>query len=441
MHYATRNGTLYSASSPDLSAPTSTAINGGAANSSSGPQPPRRTNVPESLLGYARQVDRALVHLLQGQADDAVSLEVVGDTAVETTDGRVLAEEAKSRTGTSNPIADRAVDLWKTFRNWVEAVERGALNPQRTVFQLYVSHPFNGDIVERLASASSPDAADDAISYVWTALGVDPTAADPCAGLPGSLREHVSRVVQADPAQWRQIVTQFRLVLGSGDASAELLASLDTHIIADGVKEPLMEALRGWVLGRVIQLLERREPAVIRNAEFRQIFVEHRRRLETREALLSVATPPTEDEKERELSLRIYVRQLDLIELEDEDKVDAVIDYLTAEADRVAWAQDARIFAEDVEAFERELRLAWRRLRRRGERELSHLADVARGAQLYDECQAHHAPLAGLEVPPTFCRGSFHKLANELTLGWHPDFHRRLTGQAAPTEPEPDRDG
>lgn len=386
----------------------------------------RRTAVPESLLGYIRQLDRALVHLLDGRAGDDVSLEVFGDIGVLSDDGSALTEEAKSRTGRGNPLANRAVDLWKTFRNWIDAVEDGHLCATHTVFQLYVSRPFPTDIAARLAQARTPAEVEAAFAYAWAELEVDPTSSSPSARVADGIREHVTRVLQAPRATRDAIFSRFRIEVGTGEADAELRGALDGLIVSDAVREQLMVALRGWVLTRVVEQLERGGPAHLAHDEFRRAVIEYRTRIEKRDQLLSVAADPHAEDMERELALRVYVKQLDLIDVEEDEKSDAVIDFLTASTDRVAWAAELRVFEEDLVRFEREIRIAWRRESRQCHTEFRQLSEVDRGRMIFTRCAAHQSRLAGLEIPEAFCRGNFHKLADERAIGWHPDFLRRL---------------
>ena len=58
---------------------------------------------------------------------DVVCLEVFDDVGVERPDGTKIAEQNKSNL-THNPLSDRAVDLWKTLRIWVDAVVSGELD-------------------------------------------------------------------------------------------------------------------------------------------------------------------------------------------------------------------------------------------------------------------------------------------------------------------------
>ena len=94
------------------------------------------------------------MRLLEAEPGWTVSLEVFEDVGVETAEGKRVAEQVKS-TYKGNPISDRAVDLWKTFSNWIDAVSCGNLQLDKTTFEIYVSRPKTGDIVSRFSKASS----------------------------------------------------------------------------------------------------------------------------------------------------------------------------------------------------------------------------------------------------------------------------------------------
>jgi hypothetical protein len=49
---------------------------------------------------------------------------------------------------TDNPVADRAVSLWKTLYNWLELVNLKLVDPDTTTFEIYVSRQVGGDLVE-----------------------------------------------------------------------------------------------------------------------------------------------------------------------------------------------------------------------------------------------------------------------------------------------------
>ena len=89
-------------------------------------QQPGKTQVPGQLLGYGLQYSRMLSLLLEADGESIVSLEVFEDVGVQN-GHEVLASQAKSST-TKNPVSNRAEPLWKTLRNWVDAIDCGQLN-------------------------------------------------------------------------------------------------------------------------------------------------------------------------------------------------------------------------------------------------------------------------------------------------------------------------
>jgi hypothetical protein len=54
------------------------------------------------------------------------------------------------------------------------------------------------------------------------------------------------------------------------------------------------------------------------------------------------------------------------------------------------------------------------------------LTGVERGQLLLADCGMHQQKLQGLEVPAFFTPGSFHALAEEKTVGWHPEYETLL---------------
>src|SRR4051812_15884870 len=98
---------------------------------------PKPSVAPGQYLGYSVQATRFLHRLLKGDLEDLISLEVIDDVGVMTASGKVIAEQSKSVLD-GNPVSDRSPQLWKTFSNWIRAVEDGSINPKTTEFVLYV---------------------------------------------------------------------------------------------------------------------------------------------------------------------------------------------------------------------------------------------------------------------------------------------------------------
>lgn len=61
---------------------------------------------------------------------------------------------------------------------------------------------------------------------------------------------------------------------------------------------------------------------------------------------------------------------------------------------------------------------------------------MERGQLLLADCGTHQQRLQGLEVPAFFTPGSFHALAEEKTVGWHPEYEILLPTKGKDGDPK-----
>lgn len=395
------------------------------------PKRRRTTSVPGQFLGYSLQELRVASHLFAAADDDVVSLEVLADTAVHHPGGTVTAEEHKSRVSRANPVADDAEDLWKTLRNWVDAVTRGEMDAAHTRFRLHISRPFEGDIVRRLSHARDATEASAALTYarerVWCAQ--DGTAL--VSSLPERVQDHVAVVFTADAAMVAGIIAALEVDYGSGDAWTDLRRAAEPAAIDPDVLDDVLHDVVGWVKREITACIEQSRPAAVSVRAFRTHLRAVQRRLDRHLMLVSAAPGPDALAIRQHLrAVQTYVRQLELIDAEDEEKLEAVTDYLRAVNDRVIWGTRGWVHPASFDAFEADLRAAWRRRKRAADLTEGGRPAAERGMLLYLACCDHAAKLDGRELPPGFCRGSFHVLADHEAIGWHPEFTRLLRERA-----------
>lgn len=383
----------------------------------------RVTSVPGQYLGYSLQCSRMLDHLLRAKPGDCVSLEVIGDVATVSPDGSTVAEEGKSRTGGGNPISDRAIDFWKAIRNWADAVQAGQLEPSRTKFRLYTSRPFESNIAERFTRASTRIAAkqelDAARSDLWSS--VERVADGPLSG-------HLRAVFSADPELITAIIERFEIESGTGSSIDDMRLVLQKMLVPSELLDHVLRSMLGWLKMLTDSQIERGQPATVEYDEFHREMLALTRKLDHQQFLASVASEPSKKRVREHLRLRTYVRQLDLIEVDDDEKIRAVIDFMKAEADRIHWAAKGRVHSTSFDEFEIDLISAWRNYRRRCGVLAKAYGAAEQGKLLYADCGLHAPKLQGIELPAHFCRGSFHALADVLKIGWHPEYSILLRG-------------
>jgi len=350
-----------------------------------------------------------------------VSLEVLGDTATHGDDLTVV-EEAKSRTSASNPVSNRARDLWKTFRNWIKGVEAGELSVEKTRFVLHVAGEFTGPIVARFSEASSPDGVRAALEAAEAELLGQ-------ADLAAKTKELVEFVFDESRRQTVEaIVLRFTLETGSATSRDEMLEALEEKTVSPEIADKVLEQLFGWATLKVEELIARQRPAVVAQqvlmTELRAIM----RRVDREIYGASFSPVPSAEDVEAEGG-RNLVRQLELVDLDDEETLPALADFLRAQADRIDWSVRGIIHGASFDELEADLETAWRNHKRRIDIHARERNEVDRGKLLYAECSLHKATLQGQTPPDHFIRGSYQALSDAMDVGWHPDYRRLLGGK------------
>lgn len=391
------------------------------------PTTPRRsTHVPGQYGGYSLQATRMVAKLLDAPSGSAVSLEVFEDVGTESACGHRTAEQVKS-TFDGNPVSDRAVDLWKTFSNWVDAVGDGELQIGKASFEIHVSRPATGEIVRSFSEATCLRDAQAALKQARDKLWGTPPQYLNRAKVSDGIRGYLDNVFGADESVTCGIIEAFSLSCGRGDSHADLEAKIEEKFTPpELISDVLLHAL-GWVKSRTDRLVESQRPAVVSRDEFHREVMTYLRKIAYRGVLESFARDPNQEEVESHLRLRDYVRQLGLIECDDDDKLEAVRDFLMASVNRTRWSEQGLIHDSSLDEFEENLVRTWKNNKRVANVEAAGRDDVIKGQLLYSKCSAHQAKLEGFEVPSHFTPGSFHALSDEGTVGWHPDYKNKLT--------------
>lgn len=373
----------------------------------------RSASVPGAFYGYSIQITRVVAHFLRAEQGQAVSIEHLDDVATHADTGD-LVEQDKSGLA-HNPVTDRSPELWKCLANWVRAIRDGALKVD-TRFLLYVAQPHRGDLIDTIDRATSKAAADAVVARIRLSFGSD-------AQLPQSIAEHVNDVLSASDEVLSRLILSLSLENGSGAPNDDLATMAGMAAISESKKKDVLIYLLGWAKKAVDKRIEQRLAPIITWEEFHKAFVSSAKKFDRAEnVLFAKPVDVTDAELQRELRDRTYVRQLEIVQCDDDDMVRAVNDYLRSVTHRTNWSEDGDVIESSFDEFECSLDRAWRGQRSLVDIEQKKLTDLERGRLLYSKCQLLKVSLQGMDVPDFFVPGSFHAMADSLRLGWHPDF-------------------
>jgi hypothetical protein len=388
----------------------------------------RKTEVPGQALGYGLQYTRLLHLLLVAPEGSFCSMEFLDDVAQEDAQGVKLIQSKSALT--ANPVADRAKSLWKTLSNWIALAGAAGCDPDRTLFEIYVSRPVTGTLVEAFAAASTPEAAKAAVAKARAELWGDAPACAKRSGIAAEIAPYVEHVFDADQDLVARVIKNFRLTCGSGSPQADIETILKSHPISQSKVRDIADHMCGIVKRRADEMLEVGKPAVIGRDEFQVWYGAYVRKIDRETVLRSRAKAPSEEESKGHLP-RVFVQQLDLIGMTFEDQLEAVSNYLMAAADRTDWALSGEVDRTSFDDLDAALKKNWKNKRLACKVANGGKPQDEQGQALYADCMQVNVRLQAMDPPEHFIPGCFHQLADDLLIGWHPDYLNQLKAKQA----------
>jgi hypothetical protein len=387
----------------------------------------KSTQVPGQLFGYSLQPIRLLSLALDAAEGTTLSLEVFEDVGAVDEFGNAFASQTKSALGT-NPVSDKSIDLWKTFSNWKTAVSSGQISLATTKFEIYLAKRRNGKLVQLFHDAQTEEAAKAALEQArdlfWGATPDYPKKQKLAEGL----APYVNNVLEAPTDIGVGIIQRFTLSVAAKDPLRDLRPKVDSKWVRPESVDAVIQHAHGWIKEKIDGLVLAGTPATLNVDEFNAEMRSFLPRVDFQHILAAIAgkLELSEDTLAAE-QLRTYVRQLQLIEGSDEDIFEAINQFLRAAAERSAWSKQGLVHEKSFDEYEEALISAWKNKRTIHDITHKSLSGVDRGKLLLADCGLHQQKLQGLEPPPFFTPGSFHALAEDQTVGWHPEYKKFLS--------------
>lgn len=386
-----------------------------------------------SALGYAFQFRYSLARALDlrlGGVDWSIAIEAGDDVEKLGIGGRELHQLKQRAPGTS--LTDASVDLWKTLRVWCQALESGTLDLSTTRLLLVTTATVaEGSAPDLLRSNSGRDEA--------TALVLLKNVAATSVNKTNA-KAYKAFAALGDP-QLRLLLRQVEVVDNTVDITAlrERLRSVAVQAVRRSQTEAFLERLEGWWFEKCLKTLSAPN-AFIEGVEFdafynrlRDGFHPDRLRVDPDVAGMHVESNGFDE--------RIFVRQLGFTKVSPERIRYAVRDYVRASTQRSQWIRHQVLLIGDLAHYERRLCEEWelRFERMRDDLgETSGEADrLAAGKQMLRWAEdVSTLPIRDGCNEPFLTRGTYHHLADEAAVGWHPDFRELLSSLALKTNIE-----
>ncbi|ATW25430.1 ABC-three component system protein [Candidatus Formimonas warabiya] len=390
------------------------------------------THAVGQMQGYMLQVRHMLFELISLD-DIIVSVEKLDDVAVETPDGSVIAEQLKSVTSDGNPATDRSAVFWKTLYNWFNYVNNGSLIVDKTIFRMVVvsNHKLGvGDIADKFHKASKKEDALKALEAaklnIW---GKDDILKSEVPDSYGSYLEVLFSPANKDLVA--QIISRVELDIHENDYDEKLIKKFSGQSIPPEFADNLLVFMLGWVTEEVNNYIKQGLPAVITSIDYRKALVAQCRMYNQQNAIPALSREITPDEARTEVeSQDVYIRQLDLIQMDFDDKLDAASDYLQTKAETTIRAEKGLFAPQSSKDYNDKICRIWKS-KRKQVLLLPACTDVMKGQQLYAQ-MGEVAPQIDSALPSFFGSGTLQTLANnpceDPEIGWHPNYKELLKG-------------
>lgn len=382
-----------------------------------------------SALGFQHQIRWALYELLMdakrtGDRTQRMTLEIYDDVAITDEDGRPRkAVQLKQHRG-DTPLTDASVDLWKTFRVWLETPSLA--NEHGPTLYLVTTAPIKDGSAAWFLQEEYRD-----IAKALTILdgkAMDLTAESTKAGKKAWARADASARV-ALLARVRVVGRSPRIDAVDALLDAELATTVRANHLPD-----FRDRLWGWWDSRCVQmLLNGSDASTAVSAEELYARMQLIRDDFVQDALpIDVHLKFDDDELDAERAA-IFAKQLEWVGLSDGSLTRAITDYLRAYAHTTQWVQDGDLFDDDLKRYEQALKTEWSNhfddmledLETAGVTDPIHRA--VEGRNLFRKLrESIHVTVRPGFTDPFHARGTRCKIANEGEFGWHPDFEAKI---------------
>lgn len=374
-------------------------------------------NAAGQLMGYTLQFPRALYYLTMCDPGEMVCVECLGDVAIEKEGVVMISEEDKSSIY-NNPVTDKSVDLWKTLYNWVNSINSGEFISGKTIFLLYTNKKGRKGIAEDFSEAQDKKQVNQSIDNAISKLS-DLKVTHP-------IWNYYDHVINKNRAILESIVMNFELRVGSDTGHQEVKERLLANHVPEAQIDFMSDKLSGWLQKNILEKISNKTPAKVTWEEYNQEFSLVFERIKKRELIDFTSIIEIEDVNEQVKKSPKYLKQLEEIEEDEEGIIEAVTEYMKAETNRGKWIENGIIDEYVADEFEDRLHEQWR-----NEKKLIDLTNaekdaVTRGKILLYTCKKKEIRIRDMDPPSATTAGTYHYLADEPVLGWHPDWKKKF---------------
>lgn len=377
------------------------------------------------MLGYIFQIERALWWLSQTDADGAVSIETDDDLVVQLKAdpslSKIYEQDKSAVLSQKNPFSNKNKDLWKTLHIWTKNVQSGMLDLSKTRLLLVTNKEVGSCLIKVITNCKA--------DQVTFRNKVDLLLKGGLTSTNKEVKEYAEIVNTLEEEKRYALFQKMYLMDVEYTHDRKELKKTIKDNLHVGELIPfnsIYNELLGWLTDSIIGKWISGQQAIIKGIELNNYFSSAQAKhlskpfMEKTKELLPVAENIRGVHK-----VENFVRQLDWIKLEEEDKINAIDDYIRARWERTRFAKEGNIpCRKDFEEMDADLYERWDNLRKPIVRHCKTDEEKEeKGHDLYWSVMNHKAKLASYSTEQYYTtKGAYHLMANVFRIGWHIDW-------------------
>lgn len=382
------------------------------------------------LLGYLYQCRLALLETLKRLKDSPdinVSIETLDDVVFETEGSATEVIQVKHHISRKAQLTDASTDLWKTIRIWCDLFSEGLVE-EDSVFYLMTTEKSAEKSAARCLSIECRNI-EEAEKILLQTCQISTNQSN---------KEGYQKYISLNSNQRRELLSKV-YVLDSIPLSNELDTILNKELWGHCDRQyavQFLQYLEGWWFQKIVSGLDGSKAVEVnitgvevdaQLASLREQFKFDS--LPVHQDIIS-ANPDVELFKEW-----LFAKQLRLINISESRVHRAVKNYYKASEQRSRWVRESLLVDNDLELYDDKLIEEWEIRFDQAKDSLpknpEESAHITSGKGVFGWAEAEvQIPIRSSCQELFITRGTYQILSNDLRVGWHPEYKRRLTTQS-----------
>ena len=373
-----------------------------------------------TAAGFLFQFRRAVQILASESGDFTLGIETLDDLSIVDKQGNVTLEQDKFTSRKSGGVfSDASHNLLNTLSTWLEALLRGEISTDKCKCLLVTNTICSDGLVRRRADAKNQQAAENCLNEVRS------------LGSSTSDKKRIYDLLNREEGEFLfcKLCINIELVDGSETSFENAYGCLQIPSAYEAHRIAIFEKIVGWLNNLALETWGRGEKLFVSKLSFtNQLYatldnLKRERRRELPAYKISLNTDQIEKSRDS-----TFVRQIALVSDDEDQQTDAIKDYLRCIIEKCRLSKDGVITSEDWTDFTERLKGRWKSIFSRNNR-LYKEPERDIGFRTMSEVLDPESKevLAGEPITQQYLtNGSYHRLSDEKTIGWHPRYQELL---------------